>query len=173
MVASALLTAMVVNAVVIGQQAATVTPTAVSPLPVTLTAGTATTVTASTVAVTSGLTPPLSPLPAATTLTLARQAPNDWSVTLVVTSASGITTVITSEQLQIVFGGQTLSLDPGDTYPQSMPAVTLGAAGRTVTLGTTALAGCHTCSVTAELRITPTTSSLPLFVYPYTITTAA
>lgn len=174
LVGSVLVLAVVVNAVVTGGLPWTTTPTVVSPLPVTLTAVplTGTTVTASTVATTTGFVPGLV---GASTLTVARQSPNDWNLKLAVTSATGITGGETLV-LAIVSGTtQTISLSSSTTFPQVTSAVTLNAAAFAVTAATLNLvSGCHACSATVELRITPAGgASLPSFVYPYTITTAA
>lgn len=170
LVGSVLVLAVVVNALVVAQQPATVTPTPVLALPVTLTAVplTGTTVTAGTVATTTGITPLLT---ATTTVNVARLAPHNWDVVLAVTSTSGITG---GETLLVAVGAQILSLDVADTYPLTTSAVTLGATGLTVTVATTSLVfGCHTCAVNGELRISPPGASQPMFIYPYTITTAA
>lgn len=172
MVLSAVATAMVVNALVLGQQPATLTPTVVAPLPVSLTGLASTSVTAGTVATTSGIVPPL--IIPTSVLTMARQAPNDWNVVLAVTSASGIGTFLAiSENLVVSLGAQSLSLTSGTSYPVTTSAVTLGASGLTLTLLSSSAVGCHSCAVSAELRITPTSGSLPSFVYPWSITTAA
>ncbi len=170
LIGSVLVLAIVVNALVVAQQPATVTPMTVLALPVTLTAAplTGTTVTAGTGATTTGITPLVL---ATTTVNVARLAPNDWDVVLAVTSASGITG---SETFVLAVGAQSLSLDAADTYPLVTSAVTLGATGLTVTVATTSLLfGCHTCSVNGELRISPPGATRPMFIYPYTITTAA
>ena len=168
-VAAVLVIAVVVNAAVIAVQPATVTPTTITPLPVTMAGGTSTTVTSGTSASTSGISS-LVVIPT-TTLTLARQAPNDWNVVLAVTSASGISGL--EGMVLAIVGGGTLTLDPSDTYPQATAASALDADGLTITYATVAVFGCHTCTVTAEIRITPASGTLPTFVYPWTITTAA
>lgn len=171
MLASALLTAVVVNAVAVGQLPGVVTPNTVASLPVTLSAVplTGTTVTAGTVASTTGLVPVAV---AAATLTLARSGSNNWDVKLAVTSASGISG---SESLVLALVGsstQTLSLTSGTSYPQVTSPLTLNGAGLTVTVAGAAVFGCHSCTASAEIRITPSGGTLPSFVYPYTITTA-
>lgn len=166
-VGTVLVLAIVVNAAVNANLPGTVSPTVRTPLPVTLSAGTSTTVTGGTSASTSSISS-LVIIPT-TTLTMARQAPNDWNVVLAVTSASGITGA--EGMVLAIVGGGTLTLDPGDSYPQTTAASVLNAGGLTITYATVAVFGCHTCSVTAELRITPTSGSLPSFVYPWTITT--
>lgn len=171
--ASLLAVALVADAALVATIPATATPTTVSPLPVTLAAVplTGTTVTAGTAAATTGLLPGLVAL---STVTVTREAPDDWKVVLAVTSVAGITG---SESLVLGLVGsstQTLSLTSGVVLPLATSGLTLDASGLLLTAATTSLVfGCHTCSVTAELRITPPASSLPLFVYPYTITTAA
>lgn len=173
LVGSVLLIAVVVNGVVSGSLPATVTPTVVSPLPVTLTAVplTGTTVTASTVASTTGFVPVLV---AASTLNMARAGSNNWDVKLAVTAAAGITG---SETLVVAIVGastQTITLSSGTAFPQVTSAVTLDGGGIVVTLATAnIIAGCHSCSATVELRITPAGGVLPSFVYPYSVTTAA
>lgn len=172
MLGSALLTAMVVNAFVVGQQPAVVTPTVVSPLPVTLSGLASTSVSAGTVATTTGIVPPL--IVPVSVLSMARQSPNDWNVVLAVTGATGIGTFLAvPENLIIAIGAQSVTLTSGTTYPQTTPAVTLNGSGQTLTLLTTSAVGCHSCVVSAELRITPTSGPLPSFVYPWSITTAA
>lgn len=156
-----------------GAQPATVTTAAVTPLPVSLTAVplTGTTVTSGTVASTSGFVPGLV---AASTLTVARQAPSDWTVVLAVTSATGLTG---GETLVVAVAGasvQSLSLAPSTVYPQATAGLTLDGTGLLVTAATLNLvAGCHSCQATLELRITPAGSPRPSFVYPYTFATAA
>ncbi len=173
MLASTLLTAAVVNAVVSGQLPGVVTPNTVASLPVTLSAValTGTTVTAGTVAATAGFTPVLV---AASTVTMSRAGTNNWDVKLAVTSASGITGGETLVVALVGTSTQTLSLNAATTYPQVTSALTLSGSGLAVTLATlSAISGCHSCSATVEIRITPNGGTLPSFVYPYTITTAA
>lgn len=171
MVVSALATAMVVNAVVVGQQPAVVTPTVVSPLPVSLTGLASTSVTAGTVATTSGIAPPL--IVPTSVLSMARQAPNNWNVVLAVTGSTGITTFLAvPENLIVSLGGQSLTLTQG-TPTGTTPAVTLAGSGLTLTILSSSAVGCHSCVVTAELRITPASGTLPSFVYPWSIVTAA
>ena len=174
MLASALLTALVVNAAVTANLPGTVTPSAkAAPLPVTLTAvGGTSSVSAGTVASTTGLVPVLV---AATTISIARDGAQDWDVQLAVTAVSGITG---GETLVLVLvdglSTQTISLNSGSAVPQVTSVLTLDGGGLLVTAATLSLvSGCHSCSVTAELRITPSGATLPSFVYPYTILTAA
>jgi hypothetical protein len=150
-----------------------VTPAAVSTLPMPLAAVplTGTTVTAGTVASTSGLVPGLV---GAATLTVARQAPADWSVVLAVTSATGITGGETLVVALVGASTQSLSLAQGTAYPQATAGLTLDGAGLLVTAATLSLvSGCHSCRANVELRITAAGSPLPSFVYPYTLMTAA
>lgn len=173
-VGSVLAIAIVVNAAVVATQQATMTPRTVSPLPVTLSAVplSGTTVTGGTSASSSGIIPIAA---AANALTIARQAPNDWDVKLAVTAATGIGgSGLTLEGFTLaITGGPSLVLTPSTVYPQVSTAATLNAGGLTTTTASTAVNGCHSCTITAELRITPSSGSLPSFVYPWTITTAA
>lgn len=165
-----LLLAVTGHTAVVTQQAAVLSPATRTP-PVTLSALplTGTTVTGQTVATTNGLVPLLG---ATSTLNVARGGPQAWEVRVAVTSASGITG---SETLAVaIVGGstQSVSLGSGTPYPQSSGAVALGAGGITVTVATlNVLAGCHSCTVHAELRVAPQGSLQPAFVYPYTVTT--
>ena len=173
MLASALLTAAVVNAVVTGQLPGVVTPNTVASLPVTLAAVplTGTTVTAGTVASTTGFVPALL---AVSTLTMSRSGTNDWDVKLAVTSASGITGGETLVVALVGASTQSISLNAASSYPQVTSALTLSGSGLSVTLATlSAISGCHSCSATVEVRITPSGGPLPSFVYPYTVATAA
>jgi hypothetical protein len=168
MLASALLTATVVNAIVIGGLPGTVTPAVVSPLPVALSAGTGTTVTTGTVASTTTLVPGLG---AVSAVSLSRSGSQDWDVRLAVTSVSGFGV---GETLVLALGAQAISLSSLTTSPPYVTsAVTLAGTPVTITVATlSAITGCHGCSVTAEIRLDPAgAATLPSITYPYTILT--
>lgn len=175
LVASVLVITMVVNAVVVANQPATVTPTVRSPLPVTMSSLDGTTsVTGATVAQTANL-PFLTTIPVPI-LDLDRANPLDWNVQVVITAASGITG---SEAIQFTIAGdttQTVTVNAGNlaSVPLSATAVVLDADGVTISAGpTSALALCANCQATVEIRLTSVSPASPglLFVYPLSFDT--
>lgn len=175
LVASVLVIALVVNAVVVADQPATMTPTARTPLPVTMSSlDLTTTVTGSVSAQTANL-PFVTTVPIPI-LDLDRASPLDWNVQLVITAASGITG---SEAIQFTIAGdttQTVTVNAGNagSLPVSATAVVLDADGVTISAApTSALALCVNCQATVELRLTSVSPSSPglLFVYPLSFDT--
>lgn len=172
LVGSVLVIAVVVNALVLGQDLS-VTPSTRTPLPVTMSSLHVTTlVTGSTIASTVDL-PFLTTL-AIPILDLDRAGSQDWTLQLVVTGASGITG---SEAIRFTIVGdttQTLTIVPGTSFPATATSVLLDADGVTLSAApTSALALCGNCAATVELRLTSASPSVAglLFVYPLSFDT--